>query len=342
MDHVGHDTGPHYQSPKLEFVVNRMLVSSENELPRDLPGAQRVSSATTWRVGGGRRVTRPTGATAALQDRRAAAEVHRAAVGVEVGLRNPLPHLGAARRERGVSRKGTATWTGPGSSTKSRIWPRFMPGRVREEGALCHHVPDDYKSTPAFRWFNEGRECDTPDLRNPKVDVEGKELRPTAEIEFVSRPEQALPDDDERPPMPHYIPSWEGTVGAFQEVPASSSSRPTASLIPTHYATHLVDERDPGSPIQKDGYDWWPLRIHPSDAAFRHIQNGDIVKIYNDRARCSALAVLTGRVEARLVSQLRFSPSTTRWSPGNRLHRPGRVRQPASPLRGCSRRTRRG
>ena len=36
---------------------------------------------------------------------------------------------------------------------------------------------ENYKSTPALRWFYEGRPCDTPDTSNPKKDTEkSKEL----------------------------------------------------------------------------------------------------------------------------------------------------------------------
>ena len=36
------------------------------------------------------------------------------------------------------------------------------------KGYYIVNVPEDYKSTPALRWYAEGRACDTPDPSNPK------------------------------------------------------------------------------------------------------------------------------------------------------------------------------
>jgi len=95
----------------------------------------------------------------------------------------------------------------------------WFPSRkiTREEferkGYFVVPFPEDYQPTPAFRWFSEGRECDTPDPGNPYRGTEkAKELAtPSGKIEFVSQSlKEHFPDDEERPPMPHYIPSWEG------------------------------------------------------------------------------------------------------------------------------------
>ena len=87
-------------------------------------------------------------------------------------------------------------------------WEEF-----NRKGYYVVPLPDNYKSTPSLRWFYEGRPCDTPDYLNPKRNTEkGKELGTySGKIEFVSQSlMQHLPDDKERPPMPRYIPSWEG------------------------------------------------------------------------------------------------------------------------------------
>jgi len=83
----------------------------------------------------------------------------------------------------------------------------------KKKGYYIVPQEENYKPTPALRWFAEGRECDTPDLLNPKRNTEkGKELGTySGKIEFVSQSLlQHTPDDKERPPMPHYIESWEG------------------------------------------------------------------------------------------------------------------------------------
>ena len=85
----------------------------------------------------------------------------------------------------------------------------------------------------SLRWFYEGRACDTPDYLNPKRNTEkANELGTySGKIEFVSQSlTKHLPDDKERPPMPRYIPSWEGPeFTAGQEI--STSTNVTTSQI---------------------------------------------------------------------------------------------------------------
>ena len=38
----------------------------------------------------------------------------------------------------------------------------------KKKGYYVAPVPENYKPTPALRWFYEGRHCDTPDYQNPK------------------------------------------------------------------------------------------------------------------------------------------------------------------------------
>jgi anaerobic selenocysteine-containing dehydrogenase len=210
---------------------------------------------------------------------------------------------------------------------KIMTWEEF-----EKKGYYVINVPDDYKSTPAFRWFNEGRECDTPDLLNPKrLTPKGKELSTySGKIEFVSRSlQKQFPDDDERPPMPHYIPSWEGHRSElFKKYPLQLVSPHPRFSFHTHYdkPTMWMDET-PVHRIQKDGYAWWPLRIHPSDAAARHIQNDDIVKIYNDRGEVLCIAVLTERVKPGVVHSYASSAKYDPLEPGkpNSIDRGGCV-----------------
>ena len=46
---------------------------------------------------------------------------------------------------------------------------------------------------------------------------------------------------------------------------------------------------------------WWPARIHPRDAEARGIRNGDIVRLYNDRASVLCAAVVTERVRPGVI-----------------------------------------
>jgi biotin/methionine sulfoxide reductase len=45
-----------------------------------------------------------------------------------------------------------------------------------------------------------------------------------------------------------------------------------------------------------------PVWIHPDDAATRGIENGDVVRLFNDRGACLAGAVVTDAVRPRVVA----------------------------------------
>jgi trimethylamine-N-oxide reductase (cytochrome c) len=170
----------------------------------------------------------------------------------------------------------------------------------KKKGYFVAPLPKDYKPAPGMRWFYEGRACDTDDL-NPKRNTEkAHELGTyTGKIEFVSQSLMAHePDDEERPPMPRYIPSWEGHRSEL------AKKYPLQLIMPhprygyhTQYDTHAAWITDiPGNRILKDGYYWHTTRIHPVDAEARGIRNGDIVKLYNDRGAVLGIAQVTERV----------------------------------------------
>jgi len=189
------------------------------------------------------------------------------------------------------------------------------------KGYYIVNLPDPYPSTPSLRWFYEGRDCDTPDLNNPKRKTDkGCDLGTySGKIEFVSQSlSRHFPDDEERPPMPHYIPSWEGHRSElFKKYPIQMVSPHPRFSFHTHYDKHTswLDEI-PTHRILKDGYAWWPARIHPSDAAPRGIRNGDIVKLYNDRGAVLCLAVLTERIRPGIVHSYASSAKYDPLEPG--------------------------
>jgi len=174
------------------------------------------------------------------------------------------------------------------------------------KGYFLAPLPEDYKPTPCLRWFYEGRDCDTPDTFNPKRQTEkAKELGTySGKIEFVSQSlKQHLPDDEERPPMPHYIPSWEGHKSEMaKKYPLQLVSPHPRFSFHTHYDKHTawLDEI-PVHRVIKDGYAWWPARIHPQDAKTRGVKNGDIVKLYNDRGAVLCIAQVTERIRPGVV-----------------------------------------
>ena len=202
-----------------------------------------------------------------------------------------------------------------------------LPKRVSWEeferkGYHIINAPAERKSTPALRWFAEGRACDTPDPSNPKRGTDkAHELgTDSGKIEFVSESlKKAFPDDKERPPMPHFIPSWEGHESAL------AAKYPLQLLTPhprftfhTHYDKHAkwLDEI-PAHRVQKDGYAYWPARIHSQDAKRRGIADGDLVKLYNDRAQVLCIAVVTERVRPGVVHSAVSSAKYDPLEPGN-------------------------
>jgi trimethylamine-N-oxide reductase (cytochrome c) len=171
----------------------------------------------------------------------------------------------------------------------------------------------DYKRTVSNRWYYEGRTWDVPDRANPMLYADRNPRNNSPEnfvpsdklgtysgkIEFVS---QSLltnePDDKERPLIPQYIPSWEGHLSEKAKTyPLQLLTTHPRFSFHTHYDNKVpwLDEI-PVSRIVKDGYAYWPIRIHPSDAEPRNIRHGDLVKVHNERGSVLCVAVLTERV----------------------------------------------
>jgi len=154
----------------------------------------------------------------------------------------------------------------------------------KEKGYFIVPFPENYQPETTLKSFYEtGEGLDTP----------------SGKIEFFSqRIDKYLPDDQERPPLPHYIPSWEGHTSSLTE------KYPLLLVSPhARYTFHTQGENVswlrsiPLHRVHKDGYDYWPVQIHPSDAQPRGIQNGDLVKAYNDRATVILIAVVTEKIK---------------------------------------------
>ena len=175
-----------------------------------------------------------------------------------------------------------------------------------KKGYFVVPLPKKYKPTPALRWFAENRIKDTPDWGPAGGGImslpDGSGMATqSGKVEFES---QSLlrfdPDDEERPPVAKYIPSWEGhhTTELYSKYPLQ--------LITPHprYSFHtMYDGKEswmneiPEHRVKaSDGYYYWVMRINPKDAAKRNIKEGDIVKAYNDRGTVLLSAQLTDRV----------------------------------------------
>ena len=191
-----------------------------------------------------------------------------------------------------------------------------------EKGYYVVGLEDDFKSTPALRWFSEGRACDTPDVRNPKRETELADQLGTytGKIEFASKSlRDNLPDDEERPVVPRYIRAWEGEHSKEAEhYPYLLVSPHPRFTFHTHYDKHSSWLDDiPLHRVKIDGYAWWPVRIHPLDAEKKGVKDGDIVKLFNDRGTVLCAAVITQRIHPGVIHSYASSASYDPIDPGN-------------------------
>ena len=132
---------------------------------------------------------------------------------------------------------------------------------------------------------------------------------PSGKIEFYSqRLAEHFPDDDERPPVPHYIPYGE----SHQESLLHERSKEYPLLVVSNHPRWRVHAQGDDNtwlreiPTCKvkgsDGYYYEPLWINPVDATERGIENGDVVNVYNDRGGVLGGAYVTERIMPRVVS----------------------------------------
>ncbi len=192
----------------------------------------------------------------------------------------------------------------------------------KQKGYFIVPMPDKYKATPGLRWFYEGRDCDTPDHFNPKRHTpKAKELGTySGKIEFASESlKQHLPDDDERPVIPQYIPSWEGyNSDLARKYPLQLITPHPRYSFHTHHdvnAAWLGEIK--GHRVLKDGISWRPVRLNPSDASARGIEDGDIVKLYNDRGAVLCIADVTERMRPGVAHAYYGSGKYDPIEPGN-------------------------
>ena len=178
--------------------------------------------------------------------------------------------------------------------------PKYMSYEdFKKKGYFVVPVPKDYKPTPALRWFYEGRKRDTPDTLAPSPEKKEGLGAYSGKIEFVSQSLQKhTPRDKERPPMARYIPSWEGYDSALaKKYPLQLITPHPRYSYHTHYDAHCDWLADiPGHRIRKEGNNWIVVRLNPQEAEERGIQNGDLIKVFNDRGVVLGIAQITGRV----------------------------------------------
>ncbi len=141
-------------------------------------------------------------------------------------------------------------------------------------------------------------------------DPEGNRLStPTGKIEFYATGlAEHFPDDDERPPVPKWIPGGEthqeslDTERAVKYPLLVVSNHPRWGVHAQHDDISWLREIETCKMRGPDGYQYQPLWIHPKDAEQRGISHGDVVSIYNERGAVLAAAYVTERITPGAVS----------------------------------------
>jgi trimethylamine-N-oxide reductase (cytochrome c) len=133
---------------------------------------------------------------------------------------------------------------------------------------------------------------------------------PTGKIEFYATAlAEHFPDDDERPPVPRWIPYGE----SLQESRLHHrAEKYPLILVSNHPKWRVHAEHDDISWLREirmckvqgtDGYLYEPVWINPQDAAARGIRDGDIVRVYNERGAVLGGALVTERITPGALSQ---------------------------------------
>jgi len=186
---------------------------------------------------------------------------------------------------------------------KHVTWDEF-----KRKGYFIVPLPKPYKPTPALRWFYEHRPRDTPDWGPDSDETQTNKLglaTPSGKIEFVSQSLARFdPNDQERPPMPRYIDSWEGHTSEL------AKNYPLQLISPhPRYSFHTmydgkgtwVNEVPEHRLKKQDGRRYWVIRVNPIDAKQRGISDSDQVRVFNNRGAVVCVARVTERVRPGTV-----------------------------------------
>jgi trimethylamine-N-oxide reductase (cytochrome c) len=132
---------------------------------------------------------------------------------------------------------------------------------------------------------------------------------PTGKLEFWSESlAKAFPTDEERPPIPKWI---EKSITHDERIESTRARVYPLLVMSNHgrWRTHAQCDDIPwtketvtGKVKGWDGYMYEPCWIHPSDAEARGIQNGDIVKVYNERGGVLCGALVWERIMPGVLS----------------------------------------
>jgi len=146
-------------------------------------------------------------------------------------------------------------------------------------------------------------------MRDFYEDPEANPLKtPSGKIEFYSQNlAKYFPDDKERPPVPHWIERGE----SHDESLSGERAKKYPLLAVSNHGRWRVHanldditwfkEATTGKVRGPDGYLYEPIWINPVEAKKRGIENGDVVKVFNERGGVLVGAYVTERVMPGVV-----------------------------------------
>jgi anaerobic selenocysteine-containing dehydrogenase len=131
---------------------------------------------------------------------------------------------------------------------------------------------------------------------------------PTGKIEFCSKSlTEHFPDDDERPPVPHWV---EKGTGHDDRISSQRARKYPLILMSNHGRWRVHAQHDDMTWLREcptckvlgpDGYKYEPCWLNPADAAARGIKHGDIVQVFNERGIVLCGAYVTERLRKGVV-----------------------------------------
>lgn len=168
--------------------------------------------------------------------------------------------------------------------------------------------PEAARATVANRWYYEGRKKDTPEPYPLPSDYVGSYLdglqTSSGKFEFIAETLKKI-DDPDRPPLNKYMPTYENPQ-ANPELAEFPLKLQTAH---TRYAYHVMGDAE-GSTLSdirehrilKDGRYYFVARMNKEDAETRKIKDGDLIRLWNNRASVVCAAQVTARLRPGIIS----------------------------------------
>lgn len=178
--------------------------------------------------------------------------------------------------------------------------------RKHYEGTTVPMSYDEFKEKGYYVWpdpteFGDKRKqfqdfYEDPE-GHPLVNPNGQLDTPTGKFEiFSTQLWERYGYDEEIPPVPHYIPEREGAESTELREKYPLQLLTAHPKFRFHGKFNDVEWLRENYKVYVDGYGYEPVWIRPDDAAARGIEDGDIVRCFNDRGEVLAGAKISRRL----------------------------------------------